>query len=112
MCRERNDVSPTQHEFLLQGRDKVYINHFPMFHLEKHRQQLIIEVKLPQGAKTKYQDAKKEHPKEIFTLKTAEDLSLSELVAKKLSFKAIIQTGPPEGYVAPPHFNITETQSP
>lgn len=82
-----------------------------MFHLEKHRHQLIIEVKLPQEAQTKYEDAKKEHPKEIFTLKTAEDLSLSELVAKKLPFKAIIQTGLLEGYV-PTYFSLQHYRDP
>lgn len=109
ISRERNSVSPTQHEFLLQGKDKIYINHFPMFYLEKHRHQLIIEVTLPQEAKTKYQDAKKNNPQEIFTLKTIEDLSLSELAAKRLPFKAVIQKGPQGRFVSSLTFYVLKT---
>ncbi|KAL2055932.1 hypothetical protein ABVK25_003574 [Lepraria finkii] len=37
VCRERNGLSPTKHEFLLQGIDRLYVIHFPILHLEKHR---------------------------------------------------------------------------
>ena len=96
VCRERNNVSPTRHEFLLQGKHRIYVNHFPMFYLEKHRHQLIMEVKLSEEGKTKYEKAKKADPAPIFTLKTTHDLALSELVAKKLPFRADIQIGPAE----------------
>ena len=104
MCRERNDVSPTHHEFLLQGIEKTYIIHFPMFHLEKHRHQLIIEVKLPDAAMAEYKREKKADPtgSAIFTLECEEDLALAELVSKKKPFKAsIMKKNAPETCVSP-----------
>ena len=102
MCRKRNDVSPTQHEFLLQGQEKIYIIHFPMFHLEKHRHQLIIEVELPSDAKEKYIQAKKADPSTIFTVNTTEALALADLTAgKKKTFKAIIKSRSPKEYEKP-----------
>ena len=92
-------MSPTRHEFLLQGTEKTYMIHFPMFHLEKHRHQLIIEVKLPDAAMAEYKKQKKDDPTgaAIFTIETEEDLALAELVSKKKSFKAsIIRKTAPE----------------
>ncbi|KAL8819057.1 MAG: hypothetical protein Q9191_007816, partial [Dirinaria sp. TL-2023a] len=91
VCRERNDVSPTQHEFLLQGTDKVFIIHFPMFYLEKHRHQLIIEIKLSDVAMKEYAEAKKTDPTATFILKSVEDIALGPLVSSKNSFKAVIE---------------------
>lgn len=99
VCRERNNVSPTRHEFLLQGTEKVYIIHFPMFHLEKHRHQLVIEIKLPDAALTEYKKQKRADPTgaAIFTLESEEDLALAALVSKKKSFKAsIVKKNAPE----------------
>lgn len=90
VCRERNDVSPTQHEFLMQGTDKVYIIHFPMFHLEKHRHQLIIEVKLDDAAMKEYKTQKAKNPTATFKLHTLEDIALAPMVAGKKPFKASI----------------------
>ena len=75
------------------GTDKIYINHFPSFHLEKHRHQLIIEVELPNDAKKSYVDAKTAEPSATFVLETADgsDVALGPLVAEKQSFKANIK---------------------
>lgn len=63
-----------------------------MFHLEKHRHQLIIEVKLSDAAMAEYTKQKKADPTgaAVFTLQTEEDLALAALVSKKKSFKASI----------------------
>ncbi|KAK4693691.1 hypothetical protein P7C71_g3756, partial [Lecanoromycetidae sp. Uapishka_2] len=90
VCRERNDVSPTTHEFLLQGHDKLYIIHFPMFHLEKHRHQLIMEIEISPEAKKRYTAFKKAEPQAVLVVKTLEKLALAELVAQKKPFKANI----------------------
>ena len=66
--------------------------HFPMFHLEKHRHQLIIEVELSQKAKKQYMECKKANPTAIFTIKTEEELAISTLVAKNHNFKGIIES--------------------
>ena len=84
------------HEFLLQGQDKLYIVHFPMFHLEKHRHQLIMEVNLADNVKQKYLQAKKADPTTVFTIETEEKLALATLVAEKKSFKASIKTRSPQ----------------
>lgn len=102
MCRERNDASPTHHEFLIQGTEKTYIIHFPMFYLEKHRHQLIIEVKFPDAAMAEYKKEKKADPTAIFTLETEEDLALAELVSVQKPFKAsIMKKNAPEKCVPP-----------
>ena len=75
-----------------------------MFHLEKHRHQLIIEVKLPDAAMAKYKEEKKADPTSsaIFTLETEEDLALAELVSDKKPFKAsIMKKNAPEKCVSP-----------
>ena len=92
------------HEFLLQGQDKLYMIHFPMFHLEKHRHQLIIEVELSADAKQKYTQAKKANSSAVFTVETTEELALSTLVAEKRKFKAKIKTRSTDKYVVP--FNL------
>ena len=63
-----------------------------MFHLEKHRHQLIIEFKLPDAAMDVYREQKKADPTgaAVFTLETEEDLALAALVLEKKSFKASI----------------------
>ena len=76
---------------MLQGTDKVFIIHFPMFHLEKHRHQLIIEVELSHDAKKAYTEGKKADPTATFVLKTAEDVALGPLVSETKSFKATIE---------------------
>ena len=63
-----------------------------MFHLEKHRHQLIIEVELSEKAKKQYTECKKSNPAAIFTIKTTEDLALSTLVAKRQTFKGVIES--------------------
>ena len=83
----------------MQGVEKIYIIHFPMFHHEKHRHQLILEVTLPKEAMEKYQERKRADPTAVLTLKTKEYLALAELVANKSAFKATIETKSEEGYV-------------
>ena len=83
----------------MQDVEKIYLIHFPMFHLEKHRHQLILEATLSKEALEKYQERKRADRTAILTLKTKEDLALAELVANKSSFKATIETKSQEGYV-------------
>ncbi|KAL9099527.1 MAG: hypothetical protein Q9163_004987 [Psora crenata] len=103
----RNDVSPTKHEFLLQGVEKVYIIQFPMFHLEKHRHQLIMEVKLSEEAMKAYTEHKKSNPAATNVLKTTEDVALGPLVAEKQSFKATIETRLPERTIIATDVSVT-----
>ncbi len=63
-----------------------------MFHLEKHRHQLIIEVKLSDAAMAEYKKQKKADPTgtAVFTLETEGAVALAALVSEKKSFKASI----------------------
>lgn len=72
-----------------------------MFHLEKHRHQLIIEIDLSPDVKQKYTQAKKADPAANFTVETTESLALATLVAEKKTFKATIKTRSPQKYEAP-----------
>ena len=75
-----------------------------MFHLEKHRHQLIIEVKLPDAAIAEYKKEKEADPtgSAVFSLETEEDLTLAELVSDKKPFKAsIVKKNAPEKCVYP-----------
>ena len=70
-----------------------------MFHLEKHRHQLIIEIKLPDAAMAEYKKEKEADATgaAIFTLETEGDLTIAALVSEKKSFKAsIIKSDGPE----------------
>lgn len=62
-----------------------------MFYLEKHRHQLIIEIKLSDVAMKEYTEAKKLDPTATFVLKTVEDIALGPLVSNKHPFKAMIE---------------------
>ena len=67
-----------------------------MFHLEKHRHQLIIEVQLSPEAMNAYKERKEADPAATYVLKTEEDVALGPLVAEKQSFKATIEKRGPE----------------
>ena len=72
--------------------ERTYIIHFPMFYLDKHRHQLIIEVELPDAAMAEYKKEKEADPTDsmLFTLEIEDDLGLAELVAERKPFKASI----------------------
>lgn len=71
----------------------MYIIHFPRFHLEAQRHQLIIEVKFPKDVMDKYVKAKKDDPSATLILETAEghDVSIGSLVANKEAFTSNIK---------------------
>ena len=75
-----------------------------MFHLERHRHQLIIEVKLPEAALAEYKRQKEaDSTGAVFTVETEEDLALAALVSEKKPFKAsIIKKNAPEKRVPSP----------
>lgn len=81
-------MSAETHEFLLQGTDKVYAIHFPMFNLEKHRRQLIFEVKLPKDVLETYLDEKKSDPEGTFILSSTEPIYLEKINEGHEGFKA------------------------
>lgn len=91
VCRKRNEVRSDKHIFLVQGTDKIYLIHMPMFHLANHRRQLIVSAKIPPEAMQKYVDAKNAHPNETFILFTHQKEDLSALLSDGKSFKAVLR---------------------
>lgn len=81
----------------MQGTDQVYILHFPMFHLEKHRHQLIIQIGLPDDVHKTYSEAKTKDSQRTFVLTTTENLDLASLVSQQKRFKASIGKRGPDG---------------
>lgn len=88
---KRNDVSAAKYTFLLLGYERTYAIDFPMFHLERHRHQLIIEVGLPENVKKTYLEEQDKDPAGVYILKTEEDVDLAQLVSQKKSFKGSLE---------------------
>ncbi|TFK24917.1 hypothetical protein FA15DRAFT_704219 [Coprinopsis marcescibilis] len=75
-----NTISPQKHTFLMQGTDRLFLAYRPLFHKANSRQQLILEVAVPNHAQqTKYLELKREHPNAIFTLTTKSEVVLDDL---------------------------------
>ncbi|CZS94233.1 uncharacterized protein RAG0_04293 [Rhynchosporium agropyri] len=92
VCQQRNSTSATTHEFLLQGKDKLYVVHVPSFHISNHRQQLIIEIDLDAKSKREYLSLKNASPEEKFMLVTQNKIQLPNLLTPDSHFKACIRS--------------------
>ena len=87
----------------MQGIDKVYLVHLPMFYMANHRYQVIITGDLPPDVMDIYVAAKKKNPGQFFTLSNQDDATLPELISEGGSFKAVIDIGlpkPDQGHLA------------
>jgi len=90
----RNKVTPDLHGFVLQGTDKLYLVHLPMFNLANHRYQLIISGDLPADIMAKYVEARKQSPEQVFVLGNTAKESLEQML-KQGWFDAVIHKGLP-----------------
>ena len=59
----------------MQGFESVYLVHFPIFQIAKHRRQLILAVNLSPKAKESYISIKKGNPNEHITFVTSKSQS-------------------------------------
>lgn len=80
IVRKRNEITEDFHSFLMQGTDKIYLIHMPMFHMANHRQQLIISVDLDEECKESYRALKTYNPNEPMMLVTQHKTFLQEIV--------------------------------
>ncbi|EEB96233.1 hypothetical protein MPER_04664, partial [Moniliophthora perniciosa FA553] len=78
--RTWNTISPSFHGFVMQGTDKLYLVHLPMFNMASHRYQLIITGDLPDAEMAQYVAARKEDPKQLFTLGNVERDILEDML--------------------------------
>lgn len=90
----RNTVTPDMHGFIMQGTDKLYLVHLPMFNMANHRYQLIITGDIPAAKMEEYRNARAAMPNKYFTLGTAEATTLGDILRNK-KFKAVINKGLP-----------------
>ncbi|TFK69899.1 PLP-dependent transferase [Pluteus cervinus] len=90
----RNTLTPTFHGFVLQGTDKLYGTHLPMFNMADHRYQLIITGDLPADIMKKYVAARAANPGQFFTLGNVKPAKLLDMVNAG-EFEAVIDKGLP-----------------
>ncbi|KAG4261787.1 hypothetical protein FPRO03_11255 [Fusarium proliferatum] len=76
----RNTENPDIHGFVVQGHDKIYLVHIPMFNMAAHRWQVIITVELPGDVKELYQKLRKENPDKFYTIANVEPEKLGNLL--------------------------------
>ncbi|KAF2702797.1 pyridoxal-dependent decarboxylase domain protein [Pleomassaria siparia CBS 279.74] len=74
-AQKRSMSSPADHEFLMQGSDKIFLVHKPSFHAANMRRQTILEVDLPAEGKAWYQTLQSQYPDDVFTFKAHVDLA-------------------------------------
>ncbi|KAL9610984.1 MAG: hypothetical protein Q9167_004329 [Letrouitia subvulpina] len=100
---KRNTVFPDDHGFVMQGTDKLYLVHMPMFYMANHRHQVIISGNLPDDVSETYKAARSKNPGHYFVLGNADPVTLSELTKEGASFKANIYPDLPkeDGSVRP-----------
>jgi glutamate/tyrosine decarboxylase-like PLP-dependent enzyme len=92
IVRKRNEVTDDFHNFLVQGTEKIYLIHLPMFHVANHRQQLIVSATLDSASLEKYRALKKANPSEPMILVTQHKTYLREIVETEGQFTARIMT--------------------
>lgn len=111
-CLVRNQKVPDHHGFIMQGTDKIYFVHLPMFHMENHRYQLIFTGDIPQSAIDKYKAAKAANPDQYYTLGHKDKMILDDMLKPGASWDAVIDVGIPQEGV--PHvaegFKISNIQ--
>jgi hypothetical protein len=90
----RNEVTPDLHGFVMQGTQKLFLVHLPMFNMANHRYQLIITGDLPIDVMNKYKQARLDFPDQYFTLGNANKKTLSTMLADE-NFEAVIDKGLP-----------------
>ncbi|CAG8628757.1 15509_t:CDS:2, partial [Racocetra persica] len=86
----RNKVRPDLHAFVMQGVEKLYLTHLPMFQMENHRQQVIITADLPENIMLQYRNARLENSSHVFFLGNQDEMELDDIACNGSSFKGVI----------------------
>ncbi|KAI0602443.1 pyridoxal-dependent decarboxylase domain-containing protein [Biscogniauxia sp. FL1348] len=92
IVRKRNEIAPDTYKFLMQGTEQVYLIHLPLFHVAKHRQQLIVSVVLDPVSMEEYITLKKSNPNEPLILATQDKVLMQDIVNDRGTFQAQIMT--------------------
>lgn len=92
---------PDLHGFVMQGTERVFLVHLPMFQMANHRYQLIITGTLPPKVMDVYKAARAKNPAQFYTLANVNPAILMDIVREGGSFDAVINTGFPADGVPP-----------
>ncbi|CAG8840094.1 1513_t:CDS:2, partial [Racocetra persica] len=88
-CITRNTVTTDFHGFIIQGIEKIYLVHLPMFDMENHRYQLILQAEMPKEIMDAYIKERVDNPKQVFILGNQNKTTLNDIISGK-EFKAVI----------------------
>ncbi|KAJ0341914.1 hypothetical protein KNSL1_010912 [Colletotrichum chrysophilum] len=92
VVRKRNTLAPDFHKFLIQGTEKIYLIHRPMFHVANHRQQVIMSAKFDDRSEAKYADMKNSNPSEPLVLVTKRKVMFKDIAERGGKFEGQIMT--------------------
>ncbi|KAH8081991.1 pyridoxal phosphate-dependent transferase [Cristinia sonorae] len=93
-CIPRNTVVPDYHTFIMQGTDKVHLVALPVFQMANFRDQVIVAADIPDDILQAYATARAENPNVVFTLSTASEMTMSDILSTG-TFTANIDQGLP-----------------
>ncbi|EGO20111.1 hypothetical protein SERLADRAFT_452847 [Serpula lacrymans var. lacrymans S7.9] len=98
-CALRNTVTPTSHEFVVQGEDRLYLVYKACFNTASSRYQHVITGDIPITSKQEYLDNKRRIPFATFTARTLENIEITSFINKN-SFSIEITSTSPTGTIA------------
>lgn len=92
IMRARNDFSEDFHSFLTRGTEgKVFLSYRPMFHLAKHRHQIVLEVEFVKPEDREFYSQLKQNNEEELLFKTADKIDLQAELAKVQAGQSAVQ---------------------
>ncbi|KAJ3785409.1 pyridoxal phosphate-dependent transferase [Lentinula aff. detonsa] len=96
----RNTLTDDYHAFVMQGTDKLFFVHLPMFNMENHRMQLIITGTISSEMRATYIEARKTNPDIVYLLVNDTPSTLEKILAAK-EFDARIEPYDSKGQQPP-----------
>ncbi|KAF8824088.1 hypothetical protein HHX47_DHR9000097 [Lentinula edodes] len=96
----RNTLTEDYHAFVMQGTDKLYFVHLPMFNMENHRHQLIITGVISAEMRTIYIEEREKNPDTVYLLVNDTPTTLGKILAAK-EFDARIEPFDSKGQQPP-----------
>ncbi|KAJ4463690.1 pyridoxal phosphate-dependent transferase [Lentinula lateritia] len=96
----RNTLTEDYHAFVMQGTDKLYFVHLPMFNMENHRHQLIITGVISAEMRTIYNEEREKNPDTVYLLVNDTPTTLEKILAAK-EFDARIEPFDSKGQQPP-----------
>ncbi|KAK4245017.1 L-tyrosine decarboxylase [Corynascus novoguineensis] len=79
-CVKRNRLTPDIHGFVMQGLDRIYLVHIPMFHMANHRWQLIVTADYPAEVQKQYRELREKNPDKFYTTANVAKATLDDLL--------------------------------